>query len=88
MNTRSAFSWKKMGLVLGLSGLVGVAAFAVAWQFNDGKITKHVVGAVFLGMALPNLIIGGTMRLFRPDLQRYFGIALGGCVLAALLLML
>ncbi|HND88810.1 MAG TPA: hypothetical protein PK971_10810 [Saprospiraceae bacterium] len=86
--SRPSFSWKKMGLVLGLTALVGVGAYAVAWQFNDGKITQRVVGAVFLAMALPNVIIGGTMRLFRPDLQRYFALMLGGCAFVGLLLKL
>lgn len=73
-----------MGLVQGLTALVGLGALAVAWQFNDGQITRSVVGGVFLGMAIPSLIIGGVMRLFRPDLQRYFAITLLGCILIGL----
>lgn len=75
------FSWKKFGLVLGLTALVGLGAYAVAWQFNDGKITRHVIGAVFLGMALPSVLIGGVMRMFRPELQQYFAIVIGLCTL-------
>lgn len=82
------FSWKKFGMVLALTLLVGVGEYAVAYQFNDGKITQNVVGAVFLGMALPSLLIGGVMRLFRPNLQRYFAITAGLCLTIGLLLIL
>lgn len=73
------FSWKNFGMVLGLTAVVGIGAYAVAWQFNDGKMTQKVLGAVFLGMALPSVLIGGVMRLFRPELQRYFAITIGIC---------
>jgi len=87
MEPRS-FSWKKLGMVLALTLLVGVGEYAVAYQFNDGKITRNVVGAVFLGMALPSLLIGGVMRLFKPSLQRYFAITAGVCLTIGLLLIL
>jgi len=70
--TSGNFSWKNLVLLLGLTILVGIGEYALAYQFNDGKITQNVIGAVFLGMALPSLLIGGVMRLFRPTLQRYF----------------
>ena len=70
----NSFSYRNFGMVLALTLLVGVGAYAVAWQFNDGKITQKVIGAVFFGMAIPSLFIGGVMRLFRPDLQKYFAI--------------
>lgn len=73
------FSWKNFGMVLGLTALVGIGAYAVAWQFNDGQMTRKVIGAVFLGMALPSVFIGGVMRMFRPELQRYFAITIGLC---------
>lgn len=82
----STFSWSRMALVLALTILVGVGEYAVAYQFNDGKITQKVMGAVFLGMALPSLLIGGVMRLFRPNLQRYFAISAGICVMIGLAL--
>lgn len=82
---KQPFSWKIFGLILTLTLLVGIGAYAVAWQFNDGKMGPKVTGAVFLGMALPSLIMGGVMRLFRPDLQRYFAITAGGCLLFGLL---
>lgn len=80
------FSWKNFALVLGLTLLVGIAQYAVAYQFNDGKITQKVLGAVFIGMALPSLIIGGVMRLFKPTLQRYFAITMGICLSIGLVL--
>ena len=82
------FSWKKFALVLGLTILVGIAQYAVAYQFNDGKITQKVIGAVFLGMALPSLFIGGVMRMFKPTLQRYFAINIALCLVIGLFLIL
>ncbi len=84
--TKSSFSWKNFGLVLVLTLFVGIGEYAVAYQFNDGKMTQKVIGAVFLGMALPSLLIGGVMRLFRPNLQRYFALAVGICVSIGLVL--
>jgi hypothetical protein len=81
------FSWKNFGMVLGLTALVGIGAYAVAWQFNDGQMTRKVIGAVFLGMALPSVFIGGVMRMFRPELQRYFAITIGLCALIGGLLL-
>ncbi|MBC7775151.1 MAG: hypothetical protein H7246_06895 [Phycisphaerae bacterium] len=77
-----------MALVLGLTIMVGVGEYAVAYQFNDGKITQKVIGAVFLGMALPSLLIGGVMRLFKPRVQRYFAITAGLCLTIGLFLIL
>jgi hypothetical protein len=82
---KPAFSWKNFGLVLLLTLAVGIGAYAVAWQFNDGKMGQKVIGAVFLGMALPSLILGGVMRLFRPDLQRYFAITAISCIAIGIL---
>lgn len=62
----------RLGGILALNLLVGVGAYFVAWQFNDGKLNSTAYGSVFLAMALPNLLIGGVMRLFRPDIGRYF----------------
>ncbi len=80
------FSWKNLALVLGLTVLVGIGEYALAYQFNDGKITQKVIGAVFLGMALPSLLIGGVMRLFKPTVQGYFAITAGLCVTIGLFL--
>jgi hypothetical protein len=67
---------------------VGIAEYAVAYQFSDGKITQKVIGAVFLGMALPSLFIGGVMRMFKPTLQRYFAINIAICLAIGLFLIL
>ena len=80
------FSFSKFAAVLGLTVLVGIAAYAVAYQFNDGKMTRSVIGAVFMGMSFPSLIIGGVMRLFRPDLQKYFAITAAICLSIGLFL--
>lgn len=84
----SKFSWKNFGLVLALTLLVGIGEYAVAYQFNDGKITQKVIGAIFLGMTLPSLLIGGVMRVFRPNLQRYFAITIGICGTIGILLIM
>jgi len=84
----NSFSWKIFALVLGLTILVGIGEYAVAYQFNDGKITQKVVGAVFLGMALPSLFIGAVMRIFKPTLQRYFAITIVICFSIGLFLIL
>jgi hypothetical protein len=76
----SPFSIKKLASILLVTLLVGVGEYAVAWQFNDGIITQKVVGFVFIGMAFPSIIIGGAMRMFRPDLQRYFALTILLCV--------
>lgn len=81
------FSWKNFGMLLLLTMAVGIGAWFVAWQFNDGKMGQKVLGAVFLGMALPSLILGGVMRLFRPDLQRYFAITGLGCLLTGIMML-
>lgn len=81
-----SFSWKNFGLVLGMTLLVGIAQYAVAWQFNDGKMSQRAVGAVVIGMTLPSLLIGGVMRLFRPDLQRYFALTIIICLVVGLFL--
>ncbi len=84
----SKFSWKNFGLVLALTLMVGIGEYAVAYQFNDGKITQKVIGAIFLGMTLPSLFIGGVMRVFRPNLQRYFAITIGICATIGILLIM
>jgi hypothetical protein len=84
----SSFSWTNFGLVLLLTIAVGIGAYAVAWQFNDGKMGNKVIGAVFLGMALPSIIIGGAMRIFRPELQRYFAITAIVCLSVGIMVIL
>lgn len=82
------FSFRYLLLVFALTLLTGIAQFAVAWQFNDGKMTPHVAGTVFLGMAFLNVFLGGVMRLARPHLQRYFAMMIVLCLLLALPLLL
>lgn len=62
----------RLGGILALNILVGIGAYFVALQFNDGRLDTAEYGAIFLAMALPNLFIGGVLRLFRPDLAKYF----------------
>lgn len=83
---QSAFSFKNFTIILGLTLLTGIGMYAVAYQFNDGKITQKVIGAICLGMAFPSLLIGGMMRLVRPKLQRYFAITAGLCLTCGLAL--
>ncbi|MBL7828150.1 MAG: hypothetical protein JNJ57_16080 [Saprospiraceae bacterium] len=82
------FSFKTLSLIIFLTILVGIGAYAVAWQFNDGKMGLKVIGSVFLGMSLPSLLMGGVLRLFRPDLQRYFAITGLTCLFIGLVIIL
>lgn len=77
------FSFKRLFAVFGLTILFGVGAYFVAYEFNDGKMTRSVFAFIALGMSFPSLIIGGVMRLFRPELQLYFAITALLCILAA-----
>ncbi len=78
---------RKLLPILVLTAIVGIGAYAVAYQFNDGKITRTVMGYVLIGMSFPSLIIGGVMRLFRPDLQRYFALTASICIAGGILLL-
>lgn len=49
----SHFSWGNFGMVLALTVLAGIGAYAVAWQFNDGQMTRPVIGSVFLACPCP-----------------------------------
>lgn len=81
-----SFSFRRFFAVLSLTLLFGVGAYFVAYEFNDGKMTRSVFAFIALGMSFPSLIIGGVMRLFRPDLQRYFALTAAICILVALVL--
>lgn len=72
MTTATKQLGTRLGGILLLNVLVGLGAYFVARQFNDGKLNAAAFGSIFLAMALPNLLIGGVMRLFRPELARYF----------------
>lgn len=82
----SASTIQRFLAIFGMTILVGIGAYALAWQFNDGKITQSVMAFVFVGMSFPSLIIGGVMRMFRPELQRYFAVTAGICLLIAVIL--
>jgi hypothetical protein len=55
---------QKAGILL-MNILLGIAAYFVALQFNDGKLSKASIGGIFFAMALPNFMIGFVLRLFR-----------------------
>ncbi len=69
MNTQQL---SRLGGIFLLNILVGIGAYFVALQFNDGRLDGAEYGAIFLALALPNLLIGGVLRLFRPEIGRYF----------------
>jgi hypothetical protein len=66
------FNLRYFGGIMLLNVLVGIGAYFVAYQFNDGKINITAIGSIFLAMALPNLLIGGVTRLFRMRIGKYF----------------
>ena len=72
MTTQNQKRLSRLGGILLLNVLVGIGAYFVALQFNDGKLDVAEYGAIFLAMALPNLLIGGVLKLFRPDIAKYF----------------
>lgn len=72
MTTPTKKSLGRLGGILLLNIFVGLGAYFVALQFNDGKLDGAEYGAIFLAMALPNLLIGGVLRMFRPDVAKYF----------------
>lgn len=79
------FSWKTMGYVCLMTMVVGIGQYAIAHQFNDGKITQKVMGYIFLGMSIPSILIGGVLRMFSPHLQRYFAFMILICLFLGLL---
>lgn len=72
MTTDQKRKLQNLGGILLLNLLVGIGAYFVAYQFNDGKIDIRAIGTVFLAMALPNLLIGGVIRVFRHPFAKYF----------------
>lgn len=82
------FSWKRLAQIGLLTVLVGIGAYFVAWQFNDGKLGIRSYGTIFLAMAFPSLLLGAVMRLARPELQRYFAITGLGCAAIGLILLI
>ena len=69
---KKIFTLKRIGLIGLMTALIGIGVTVTAHEFNDGVITPAVVGSVFLGMAFPNLLIAGVMRLFRVHVGKVF----------------
>jgi hypothetical protein len=84
--TQRIFSWQRIGLVALMSVLIGAGSYVTAHEFNDGIITHKVIGSIFLGMAFPNLLIAGMMRLFRVQVGKVFLLVAGVCLLIGLIL--
>ena len=80
------FTWQRIGLVALMSVLIGVGSYVTAHEFNDGIITHKVIGSIFLGMAFPNLLIAGMMRLFRIQVGKVFLLVAGVCLFIGLIL--
>jgi hypothetical protein len=63
--------------ILGMNTLLGIGAYFVGLQFNDGKMSQAAIGGVFLAMALPNFLIGLVTRIIRhPICWQFLWIAL------------
>ena len=80
------YTWQRIGLVALMSVLIGVGSYVTAHEFNDGIITHKVIGSIFLGMAFPNLLIAGMMRLFRIQVGKVFLLVAGVCLFIGLIL--
>lgn len=83
---KKIFTLKRITLVGLMTVLIGVGATLTAHEFNDGIVTATVVGSVFLGMAFPNLLIAGVMRLFRVHIGKVFLLIAGICVIIGIVL--
>lgn len=66
------FTLQRIGLIAMMTVLIGAGSYVTAHEFNDGVITRAVIGSVFLGMAFPNLLIAGVLRLFRVHVGKVF----------------
>ena len=64
----------------------GAGVTVTAHEFNDGVINQKVIGSVFLGMAFPNLLIAGVMRLFRVHAGKVFLLMATICLVAGIVL--
>lgn len=80
------FTWQRIGLIALMTLLIGAGAYVTAHEFNDGIITRPVIGSVFLGMAFPNLLIAGVMRLFRVHVGKVFLLIAVACLIAGIVL--
>lgn len=83
---KKIFTLKRIALIALMTALIGIGAYVTAHEFNDGVITHAVIGSVFLGMAFPNLLIAGMMRLFRVHVGKVFLLIAGICISIGLVL--
>lgn len=83
---REIFTLKRIGLIGLMTALIGAGVTVTAHEFNDGIITPAVVGSVFLGMAFPNLLIAGVMRLFRVHTGKVFLLIAAICLVVGVVL--
>lgn len=77
---KDIFTLQRIGLILLMTALIGAGSYVTAHEFNDGIITRSVIGSIFLGMAFPNLLIAGVMRLFRVHVGKVFLLVAGICL--------
>ncbi|MCW5922441.1 MAG: hypothetical protein KIS77_08860 [Saprospiraceae bacterium] len=83
---KQTFTLKRIGLIALMTALIGIGAYVTAHEFNDGVITPAVIGSVFLGMAFPNLLIAGMMRLFRVHVGKIFLLIAAVCIIVGIVL--
>lgn len=83
---KEIFTLKRIALIGLMTALVGAGVTVTAHEFNDGIITTAVIGSVFLGMAFPNLLIAGVMRLFRVHTGKVFLLIAGICLVIGIVL--
>ena len=79
--THKVFTLQRIGLIALMTALIGAGSYVTAHEFNDGVITPAVIGSIFLGMAFPNLLIAGVMRLFRVHVGKVFLLIAGICII-------
>ena len=83
---KNIFTLPRIGLIALMTALTGIGAYVTAHEFNDGVITPAVIGSVFLGMAFPNLLIAGVMRLFRVHVGKVFLLIAAICLFIGVIL--
>lgn len=85
-DNKDTFTLKRIALVGLMTALIGIGVTVTAREFNEGIITPAVIGSVFLGMAFPNLLIAGVMRLFRVHAGKVFLLVAGVCIVVGIVL--
>ncbi len=84
--SEKVFTPKRLGLVFLMTVLIGVGSTLTAFEFNEGQLDQSDIGSIFLGMAFPNLLIAGVMRLFRVQAGKVFLLEAAVCVLIGIVL--